>query len=234
MLIDDLFELQRIDSTTDQLAYRRANLAERAAAEQASAELARTTRQIADLIARQRQLNDAIEAAEETGGELTRSRARLQGQLRTVIAPREAEALMHELDALAARRDELDDAELANLEEQSQVVDDLAAAHSSEADLQATVERSTADLASAEAGVDAEIAALTVQRSEVVTRLDPGTLSDYEQRRARFGGVAAVRLDGKRCGGCHLDLSTAELEKVKATPAGEYTDCPQCGRMLTP
>ena len=73
MLIDDLFELQRIDSTTDQLTHRRANLAERAAAEQASAELGRTTRRIVDLIARQRQLNDAIESAEETGGELTRN-----------------------------------------------------------------------------------------------------------------------------------------------------------------
>jgi predicted nucleic acid-binding Zn-ribbon protein len=234
VLTDDLLELQRIDSATDQLTHRRANLPERAAAEQASAELARTTRQIADLIARQRELNDAIEAAEETGAELTRNRERLQAQLRTIISPREAEALMHELDALAARRDELDDAELANLEEQSQVVDDVAAAHKAEGELAATVEQTAADLAAAEAAIDAEIADLTVQRSDVVTRLDGGTLSDYEQRRAHFGGVAAARLDGKRCGGCHLDLSTAELETVKATPAGEYTDCPQCGRMLIP
>jgi predicted nucleic acid-binding Zn-ribbon protein len=234
VLTDDLLELQRIDSATDQLTHRRANLPERSAAEQASAELDRTTRQIADLIARQRELNDAIEAAEETGAELTRNRQRLEAQLRTIISPREAEALMHELDALAARRDELDDAELANLEEQSQVVDDVAAAHKAEGELTATVERTAADLATAEAAIDAEIADHTVQRSEVVARLDGGTLSDYEQRRAHFGGVAAARLDGKRCGGCHLDLSTAEVTAVKATPVGEYTDCPQCGRMLIP
>jgi predicted nucleic acid-binding Zn-ribbon protein len=234
VLTEDLLELQRVDSGTDQLVHRRANLPERAAAEHAAAELARTTRQIADLIARQRQLNDAIEAAEEAGAELTRTRERLQAQLRTVTSPREAEALMHELDALAARRDELDDAELANLEEQSQVVEDVAVTHKAEGELAAAVEGSTADLAAAEAAIDAEIAALTVQRSEVLTRLDGGTLSDYEHRRARFGGVAAARLEGKRCGGCHLDLSTAELETVKATPTGEYTDCPQCGRMLIP
>jgi predicted nucleic acid-binding Zn-ribbon protein len=234
VLTDDLLELQRIDSAIDQLAHRRAHLPERAAAEQASAELVRTTRQIADLIARQRELNDAIEAAEETGVELTRNRERLQSQLRTIISPREAEALTHELDALAARRDELDDAELANLEEQSQVVDDVAAAHRNEGELAATVERTAADLAAAEAAIDAEIGHLTVQRSEVVTRIDGGTLSDYEQRRAHLGGVAAARLDGKRCAGCHLDLSTAEVAAVKATPVGEYTDCPQCGRMLIP
>ena len=155
VLSDDLLELQRIDSAIDQLAHRRANLPERAAAETASAELARTTGQIAALIARQRQLNDAIEEAEQTGAELTRKRERLQGQLRTVSSPREAEALMHELDSLATRRDELDDAELANLEEQSQVVDDLAAAHRAEVELAADAERSTADLAAAEAAIDA-------------------------------------------------------------------------------
>ena len=35
-----------------------------------------------------------------------------------------------------------------------------------------------------------------MQRSEAVTRLDGGTLADYERRRARLGGVAVARLDG--------------------------------------
>ncbi len=136
---------------------------------------------------------------------------------------------------MAARRDELDDAELANLEEQSPVVDDLAEAHRAEVELAAAAERATAELAAAEAAIDAADApSYTVQRSEAVTRLDGGPLADYERRRARLGGVAVARLDGRRCGGCHLDLSTVELDAVKATPPGEYTDCPQCGRMLVP
>ena len=79
------------------------------------------------------------------------------------------------------------------------------------------------------------MADLTVAtRADAVTRLDGGALADYERRRARLGGVAVAKLDGRRCGGCHLDLSTVELDAVKATPPGEYTDCPQCGRMLVP
>jgi uncharacterized protein len=234
VLSDDLLDLQRIDSAIQQLTHRRAHLPERSAAESASAELARTTNQIAALIARQRELNDAIEEAEQTGAELTRHRERLQGQLRTVYSPREAEALTHELDALATRRDELDDGELANLEEQSRVVDDLASAHRAEVELAANAERSTSDLAAAETAIDVQIAEHTVQRSDAVARLDGGTLADYEQRRARLGGIAVARLDGRRCDGCHLDLSTAEIDAVKATPPGEYTDCPQCGRMLIP
>jgi uncharacterized protein len=234
VLSDDLVELQRIDSASDQLAYRRAHLDERSAADAAAAELARTKRHIVQLIARQRELGDAIEEAETTGAELTRHRERLQGQLRTVTTPREAEALQHELDALAQRRDELDDAELANLEEQSQVVDDLGASHRAEIDQQEAAERTAAELAGAEADLDEQTAKLTVERADAVARLDGGALADYEHRRARHGGVAVARLDGNRCGGCHLDLSTVELAAVRKTPAGEYADCPQCGRMLIP
>jgi predicted nucleic acid-binding Zn-ribbon protein len=234
VLIDDLLELQRVDSTIDQLAYRRANLPERAAAETAEAELTRVRRQIADMIARQRELNEAIEAAEQSGAELTRHRERLQGQLRTVTSPREAEALTHELDALAARRDELDDGELENLEEQARLVDDLAAAHRAEVDIAAAAEAAAAEMAAAEAVIDEQTAKLTVERGDAATRLDPGLLTEYERRRARFGGVAVARLDGRRCGGCFLDLSTVELAAVQATQPGEYADCPQCGRMLAP
>jgi predicted nucleic acid-binding Zn-ribbon protein len=234
VLSDDLLELQRIDSAADQLAYRRANLAERAAAEAASSDLERTRRHITELVARQRELGEAIEDAERTGAELTRTRERLQGQLRTVTSPREAEALEHELATLGARRDELDDAELANLDEQAQVVADLAESHRAEGEVAAAAEEAVAALAAAEVDVDEQVAKLTVERGDAVARLDGGVLADYEHRRARFGGVAIARLDGRRCNGCHLDLSTGELEVVKATPPGSFTDCPQCGRMLIP
>ena len=195
MLSDDLLELQRIDSVSDQLAHRRANLAERAASEKASAELAATKRRIAELLARQRELGDAIEQAEETGAELTRTRERLQAQLRTVTSPREAEALMHELDTLASRRDELDDAELANLEEQSQVVDDLAEAHRADVELAAAAERATAELAAAEAAIDEQLAELTDttirsgdsprRRTAVGLRAPSGTSRRRRRRPAR-------------------------------------------------
>ena len=102
MLSDDLLELQRFDSTIDQLTFRRANLPERTAAQEASGALARTARHIAELIARQGALTESIEKAELLGSELTTQRERLQAQLRTVTSPREADALTHELDMLAA------------------------------------------------------------------------------------------------------------------------------------
>ena len=134
MLSDDLLELQRLDTALDQLGHRLATLPERAAADDAAAELRRNQARLARLDVRLGELSAAVERAEHDGAELTKHRGRLEAQLKTVIAPREAEALMHELDTLAAQRDTLDDTELALLEEQSQVLDDTDAARGDDAD----------------------------------------------------------------------------------------------------
>ncbi len=56
-------------------------------------------------------------------------------------------------------------------------------------------------------------------------------MTRYDPLRAKLG-VAAARLVGARCEGCHLDLSAAELDTVRRAPAEEIPDCPQCGRLL--
>lgn len=234
MLSDDLLELQRIDTTIDQILHRRARLPEGASAMQARAAVDENRQTISRIVGRQRELTDVIEAAELQGGELTRKRERLQGQMKTIIALREAEALQHEIAAIASERDALDDVELSALEEQSTLLDELTEAHRAERDLDASSQTAAAELAAAEAALDAEVGALTTARSDVVGRLEPGVLGDYERRRAHHGGIAVAHLEGRVCSGCRLDLSTSELEQVRATPSGEIADCPQCGRMLLP
>ena len=86
----------------------------------------------------------------------------------------------------------------------------------------------------AEAAIDGELAGIGAAREAVVARLDAAHLERYERLRARLGGVAVARLDGSRCSGCHLDLSTAELSRSERRAPVELADCPQCGRMLVP
>jgi uncharacterized protein len=233
-LTDDLLELQGIDTTLDQLNHRRSHLSERDTAAAADAALRRAEQHRGELAARVDELDVAISALETSGQTLTAQRTRLEGQLKTVIAPREAEALMHELAALAQRRDELDDEELARLEEQSTVADELVALDGQLPELQARAEAARTALAAAEAVVYEELARSSEARSEVVARIDAGLLARYDRLRARLGGVAVARLEGSRCGGCHLDLSTAELAEVRSAGPGEFADCPQCGRLLVP
>ena len=43
-----------------------------------------------------------------------------------------------------------------------------------------------------------------------------------------------ARLVGSHCDGCHLELSSVEVEKIRALPPGEVATCEQCGRILVP
>jgi uncharacterized protein len=234
VLVDDLLELQRVDTTLDQLAYRRAHLAERDEAAGAASAMAVAERRRGQITARNDELDAAVDGLEREGSTLTAQKSRLEAQMKTVIAPREAEALMHELETLAQRRDQLDDQELAYLEEQSALADELATLEAQLPELRSRLDEVRGKLAAAEAVVDGEVAALGSARSEVAARVDGGLQRRYEQLRTRFGGVAIARLEGSRCGGCHLDLSTTEVAEVRAVPAGEMAECPQCGRLLVP
>jgi uncharacterized protein len=175
-----------------------------------------------------------IDALERDGEQLTAQRARLEAQLKRVVAPREAEALMHELATVAERRDALDDQELASLEEQSQLADEVAALDAQLPAEEASARAAGAALAALEAGIDSELASIAAARDELASRIDAATMGRYDRLRGRMGGVAVARLEGSRCGGCHLDLSTTELAEVRAVGLGEFADCPQCGRLLVP
>jgi predicted nucleic acid-binding Zn-ribbon protein len=52
--------------------------------------------------------------------------------------------------------------------------------------------------------------------------------------RTRLKGTGAARLIGHRCDGCHLELSSAEVERIRATTPDSVVTCDQCGRILVP
>lgn len=234
MLTDDLLELQRLDTTADQLTHKRAHLPERVAAKAAADALTEHRRQRAAAVSRGEDVELAVEALERDGEELTAHRTRLEAQLKTVIAPREAEALMHELATIAERRDALDDQELAFLEEQSELADTITALDAGVGALESANDGAAQTLAVAVAEIDGELASIASAREALVGGVDASALARYDQLRARHGGVAVARLDGSRCTGCHLDLSTAEINAVRAVGPGEFADCPQCGRLVVP
>jgi predicted nucleic acid-binding Zn-ribbon protein len=63
----------------------------------------------------------------------------------------------------------------------------------------------------------------------------PAALADrYEGLRTRLKGTGAARLIGHRCDGCHLELSSAEVERIRATTPDSVVTCDQCGRILVP
>jgi predicted nucleic acid-binding Zn-ribbon protein len=227
-----LLSLQRLDSELEQLAGRRRRLAEHAALAEAtaaqdawSAEVA-GHRRIAD------EATEAIVRAEADGAALDAKQARLEMQLKTIISPREAEALMSEISGLKARHSDLDDVELEAMERQAEAEVALNSLQLDEERLATAVAEATAARDAALAELAVEEAALLERRAEAAAALDGSELQLYDALRKRHDGVAIASLDGARCSGCHLDLSPAELDTIRHAAGPDLPDCPQCGRLL--
>lgn len=227
-----LLALQDIDSALDAIAHRRPRLPEGIHHQQVSAELAALRQRMADAQARIDAAQAAIEAAEHAAATLTTKRARLESQLKTVIAPREAEALIHQIDTINAQRSELDDQELAALDEQGEGEATLAALHVELPAHEAGVAEAAAALQAVHEQLDAEVAELQSQRAAATGSLAESDVALYERVRKQFHGVGVARLEGGHCSGCHMELSARELDIVKAVPVGEPAECPQCGRII--
>ena len=224
--------LQDIDTALDVIAHKRPRLAEVIAHQEAAAALAELQSRMAAAQRRIDAAQAAIESAEHAAADLTKKRTRLEAQLKTVIAPREAEALMHEIDTINGHRGDLDDQELAALDEQAEGESTLLELSEVEPELDSAVAAAKAELVAAHAAVDAEAADLRQRRADVVESLGPESSALYERVRKQFGGVAVARLEGSHCSGCHMDLSPRELDIVKAVPADTLAECPQCGRII--
>ena len=224
--------LQDIDTALDVITHRRPRLPEVIAHQEATAALADLCSRMSAAQQRIDAAQVSIEAAERAAADLTKKRTRLEAQLKTVIAPREAEALMHEIETINGHRGELDDQELAALEEQAEGEAALQSLSEILPEHEAVVAAARAELATVHTAVDAQVEDLRRQRAVLVEGLEPDSSALYERVRKQFGGVGVARLEGSHCSGCHMDLSPRELDIVKAVPADTLAECPQCGRII--
>ena len=227
-----LLALQAVDTTADQLGHRREHSPLHDDLAGATAAMRSWEQQRATLRSRIDQLGASIDGAERRGAELLAHRQRLEQQMKTVIAPREAEALMHEMATLTEQSDELDGHELEALEAQAALDDQLSAHLLGEESLRDRLGQADAALADEVADIDSRLAALSIEREELRAQVPAALLATYDRKRGAFG-VAVARLVGKQCQGCHLELSAAEIDTVKDEAAATgVTDCPDCGRLL--
>jgi uncharacterized protein len=230
--LDRLLQLQGVDLAADQTRRRKGLLPEREVLESARARLAALDTEAARLVDREDELMLVATESDRRVAELGAKIARLEGQLRNVVVVREAEALQHEIATISEERAAAEDTGLEALAEIDDTNTERLAAEGARPEALAAIESAADELARAEAVVDAEVVALEQSRTEFVAALPAQLLERYEALRRSSGGVAIARLEGHRCGGCHLDLSRVEVEELLATPAELEANCPSCGRIL--
>jgi len=231
---DTLLQVQELDTELDQLRHRiealpeRAQLtdvrARRAALDSAMGEV---RGQVDGLAGRQAALEEQIAAS-------AKRRHELEERMRTggVTAARDLQAMDQEVGQLAERQRTLEDQELELMEEEEPLDVALAEHEALAAALDADEVRLMAAIAEAEVELRASMATVAEARAERAQGLPTDLAERYERLRSHLGGVGAARLVGDRCDGCHLTLSSVEVERMRQLPADTFATCPQCDRIL--
>lgn len=233
-MFEDLYALQELDVTIDQLRHRLESLPERAAQAAVETEIAALDTRIAaanerrDEVRReQRRHEDEVASIEE---KIDHVRHQLYDS--GITSPKAAADLQADLESLQRRQRDLEDLVLEQMECAEPIDAELADHRAERAALDARLDAATAALNAAAGSVGDSLAAAEARRPDLVAVVPADMMATYTAMRGRLGGIAAARLVGSRCDGCHLTIPSAELQQIRQAPADAVVNCPECTRIL--
>ncbi|MEH0974805.1 C4-type zinc ribbon domain-containing protein [Micromonospora sp. CPCC 205546] len=227
-----LLDLQAIDTALAQLAHRRRSLPERAELDALARELSaledeRVRAQVAvdDLdrdIARMEKDVDQVRARK------TKNEARLAAGTGPA---RELEALQHELVSLNRRQGDLEDAELELMEQRETAQGVLEGVEKRLAEV-----REKRD--AAERRRDESLAEIAKEeefkrgaRQPLAADLPADLVKLYDKIREDTG-LGAALLTAGRCGGCRIEISGADVARIRKADPDEVVRCEDCRRIM--
>jgi predicted nucleic acid-binding Zn-ribbon protein len=143
---------------------------------------------------------------------------------------KDVQGIQSELQSLAKRRGELEDAELVLLERKDEMLANLKTIEFERAEIQSDLEVLEREQTSGLAKLNSGQQLLREDRARNLGLLTAEVAEHYEKLFAR--GVGVGRLDGLICDACGMTLSGDSIDAVRNTPADELAHCGECGAIL--
>ena len=150
----------------------------------------------------------------------------------SVVNVKEMEALQHEIESLKKRRSDREDELLALMEQREALETEASAAQTHGAAEREKVDDVAGSSRDELSTIQAEMERLEAERSQILPDIPAELLELYEELRPQKKGVAAAALTDGICQGCHEQLSSVELDKLKKT--SDVPRCEYCRRILIP
>jgi len=223
-----LLELQRVDTALAQLKHRLATLTERTNLTAATTVLNSFNKELISVMAQLKVAQHDIELLEIDNKKCESSIAKYAQQLKTIIAPREAEALQYEITMATAERSANDDKELALLEVAEQFDRQRVELNNQIIKQNEVIEQATRALASAIEQCEQSKVELETKLVTLSAMIAPELIKLYDLKRNKRTTPAVADLHSATCQSCHLDLSTVELSALKKCPEDVIPECPNC------
>ena len=151
-------------------------------------------------------------------------------RLNVTTNSKDAQGIQSELESLNRRKSDLEDIELAILDEKEAAAAVFATVASDKAaiddELSAGEARNEAEIMKLRSGLDL----MTNDRAQQASRIPTELLELFEKKAAR--GVPAARLIGRECGACRISLGASAFNEVESLPHDEIATCPECQAIL--
>ena len=230
--LNRLLDLQAEDTAILRLAERKESLPE--------------ARRLSEVNERLHELEADLQIAQKQRDEIAREQNRLEGEIGLLVQkiereekrlfagavsnPKELSALQAEIASLRKRQGVSEDLLLEVMEQAEQAerttttIEKERAQAASEADeLSRSVRELTHD-------IEAQLTDHTKQREAIAPEIPPALLKLYDTTRAQKGGIGAAALIDGTCEGCHTELPSIEVRKIKKE--GGLHRCENCRRIL--
>ena len=226
-----LLDLQALDTRLQQLTHRAASLPEAAALAALVAEreaLGRTlTERIGAWEDAQAELKRTEADVEVVEARIARDRERLQNS----ASVKDVAALEQELAALAKRKSDLEDIELAVMETVEEREAALTATREEVADLDARIAAATAARDAAADDLETERGRTQQERDTLARRVPAALLELYEKQRSRYG-VGASLLRGGVSQASGVALNASDMNAIRAAAPDDVLLCPDSNAIL--
>lgn len=228
-----LLEVQGFDTRAQQLLHKRRNLPVLKTIASLDAELVDVDKAL--VVSRteagdlRRELTKAEDDVEQVRTRAARDQTRLDSGM---VGAKDAQALVNELASLARRQEALEEIELDIMERLEAHEDALGKLERAR---QTTKEAHDAAIAARDAefaAIDADRSVVATQRATVVNAVTPALIALYEKVREQSGGLGAASFEGRRCGGCRMELSPVDVAAINGASPETIVRCAECGRLL--
>jgi predicted nucleic acid-binding Zn-ribbon protein len=226
-----LLDLQALDARLQQLGHRISTLPESAALTALTAERDAVQRTVAERLGEWEDAQAELKRTEAdvavVEARIARDAERLQGS----SSVKDVAALEQELAALAKRKSDLEDIELAVMEVNEEKERALTDSRGALADLDDRIAEATTARDAALGGIDTERQTAEAERAAVAARIPAELLDLYEKQRSRYG-VGASLLQGGVSLAAGVALNASDMAAVRAASAYDVLLCPESNAIL--
>ena len=138
--------------------------------------------------------------------------------------------IQHELESLAKRQGELEEAQLILMESIDQSNLEQEAIQLERKRLQAELSAATESAALDIANLSTELSTVNGEMAEIRKAVSAELVELFDKIRVR--GTAVGKLKDSTCGACNMNLTSTAIGQLSAVPNDELARCPECSAIL--